>query len=72
MKRSIALLIAVMMIFGILASALPVYTNAESKKSSSEIKQEIKDWKEKKNHTEWCGFLFLVAEAGLEPTTSGL
>ena len=26
----------------------------------------------KKNHTIRCGFLFLVAEAGLEPTTSGL
>ena len=41
-------LLAALMILGILAGALPVYTSAEEKKSSSEIKEEIKDWKEKK------------------------
>ena len=38
-------LLAALMILGIVASAIPTYASAE--KSSSEIKQEINDWKEK-------------------------
>ena len=40
-------LLAALMVLGVLASALPMYTSA-AKKSSSEIEEEIKDWKEKK------------------------
>lgn len=39
-------ILAALMIFGILASALPTYVSAE--KSSGELKQEINDWQEKK------------------------
>lgn len=40
-------LLAALMILGIIASALPTYVSAE--KSSSEIKQEINDWKKKQD-----------------------
>ena len=43
-------LLAALMIFGIVASALPAYVGAE--KSSDEIEQEIEDWKEKKEEIE--------------------
>ncbi len=41
-------LLAALMIFGIIAGVLPTYVSAEDNRSSSEIQQEINDWKDKK------------------------
>lgn len=42
-----AAILAALMIFGLVASVLPTWANA-SEKSSSELRQEINDWKDKK------------------------
>ena len=46
----IAGLLAALMIFGIIASIIPTHVHAE--KSSSEIKEEIKEWEKKKEENE--------------------
>lgn len=45
-------ILAALMIFGIIAGALPTYVSAEDNRSSSEIRQEINDWKDKKEEIE--------------------
>ena len=41
-------ILAALMLFGLIAGVLPTYVSAEDNRSSSEIKQEINDWKDKK------------------------
>ena len=49
MVSILAGLLAALMLFGIIASVLPAYVSAEDNRSSSEIQQEIDEWKEKKD-----------------------
>ena len=41
-------ILAALMIFGLIAGVLPTYVSAEDNRSSSEIQQEINEWKDKK------------------------